>query len=319
MKHNHSILKIFAAVICVGLFFAGAAAVFGLVENLMDKTEAGSKFDDTSRKDPILHNGVYFAPKKKLDTLLLLCVDRSEDRSDSEEAVFLALLIADAEQKSFTLLHIDPDTVAAIPSSDGDSSEVGRIASAYTYGSDDRTRCKSLMNAIEDLLYGIEIDQYLSLSLEAVAVLNDSVGGVTLQLPDDCTFLDESYVKDAVVTLRGEDALAYILEDGESRENSNQNRAQRQKQYFRALFAQIKGAGIDVSFKMLLDLKQYVSFGGTMSQMTGLLKRMKDCTFGGIESLEGEVIADDELREYRLDDQAARETVIRLFYTPVEK
>lgn len=330
MKQNNLTFKIVIASVCGVLLFAAAVFGFGLVEDLVDRLDSEAKdrnneafsYSDYSGEH-VYYNGAYYAPKKNLETLLVLGIDTSEDRPNSTQSDFLALLILDKDQKSFNILYINRDTMAEIPKIDryGDaySSEFAQLALAHTYGADDRARCRNTVNAIETLLYDIKIDHFFSLTMDAVPALNDSVGGVTVQLLEDFTFLDESYVEGAVVTLRGKDALAYVRERGALQDSSNLSRMERQQQYISSFFDQFCAIEENTSLDTLLDVNRYLASDCTLDQLSKLLERMKSYTNNGYESLKGEAVVGAEFMEYYLDEQATRETVIRLFYTPIEK
>ena len=59
------------------------------------------------------------------------------------------------------------------------------------------------MKAVSNLLFGIEINHYLSFTMDAVALVNDLVGGVQVEVLDDLTFLDPALRKGETVTLKG--------------------------------------------------------------------------------------------------------------------
>lgn len=90
-----------------------------------------------------------------------------------------------------------------------------------------RTACAARLReawepGLPRLLYGVEIDHYISLMMDGVAVLNDLAGGVTLKVMDDFGAFDPALVQGETVTLRGEQALKeygvsrYLTIDGEA-------------------------------------------------------------------------------------------------------
>ena len=87
---------------------------------------------------------------------------------------FLALLLIEKEAERFRILHLNRDTMTDIPMVDAagivNGSFRGQLALAHAYGSHDGSRCRNTVRAVENLLYGIEIDHYLSLTMDAVAI-----------------------------------------------------------------------------------------------------------------------------------------------------
>lgn len=326
MKHEHVRRKALKAIACAVLFLAVVVGGFYCVETFFLKDDANGD-DAFSYSDydgeQVYYNGAYYIPKKSLDTLLVLGIDASEDRPDSLQSDFIALIVLDRDKKCFEVLHINRDTMADFPriSDAGDSlgTMYGQLSLAHNYGGDERARCRNTVATVENILYGIDIAHHLSMTMDAVPVLNDSVGGVTVSLLDDFTHVNPAYTKDAVVTLMGEDALAYIRERGALEDSSNLSRMERQKQYLRALFDKVRSVEADDAFDSFLGLGEKISTDCTTDQLQKLLERMKGCTFNGLTSLAGEAVMGEQYMEYHLDEPAVRETVIRLFYDPLEK
>lgn len=326
MKHRHSKLKMIVAVICAVVFFAAVVVGFAFVERYLDGDRTKPQDDDAfSYSDyngkQVYFNGAYYAPKGNLDTLLILGIDTSAERPDATQSDFLMLLILDRTEQNFSVLEINRDTMADITKIDQYGQVFGstyaQLALAHTYGADDRARCLNTLHVIETLLYDIDIQHYLSMTMDAIPILNDSVGGVTLQLLDDFSFLDPTFTKDAVVTLHGSDALSYVRARGQLEDSSNLSRMERQKQYINALMEKLDGAGPDVTVDMLMKLGDTISSDCTTDQLNKMAERLEAYTYNGFVSLKGEAVVNNGFMEYHLDEQAARETIINLFYDPI--
>jgi len=313
--------------------------LFGLINDSNDKTEelinntdVGSAQNspyDNDVDNQILYNGEQYVLKEQLDIYLMIGIDQmlegDTSRLDSHQADFLALIILDTENNSFQILHLNRDTMTDIPMIDNagmsQGSMYGQIAMAHCFGGFDKARCMNTVNTVENLLYGIEIDHYISITMDAVAILNDSIGGVTLQLLDDFTELDPTYTKDAVVTLTGKQALSYVRERM-SKDGSNLTRMKRQQQYIGALFDTYAGSEEkehESSMETLLKVNEYMTSDCTINQLDSLSKRMKEYSYEGIQTLEGEAVAGEEYMEYYLDEAATQARVIELFYEPYKK
>ena len=233
MKNRVSLGKATLIFVCL---ITGAVLLFGifsLIESTLDKAgNVGSEQENSRISGNILYESEWYMPKDSLESILILGIDKrtdgTEDRQESEQADFLVLVVMDKEADSYRILHINRDTMTDIPQTDifGEvySHMRGQLTLAHTYGNDDKLRCRNVVNTVENLLYGINIDHYLSMTMDAVSILNDSIGGVTLQLMDDFTELDESFVKDAVVTLKGEQALTYVRARSSLEDSSNLHR-----------------------------------------------------------------------------------------------
>ena len=114
-EHLKVLAVLLAAALLVGVFFVGLfhwEAQYGKVANNGEQEPESSG---------LYLNGVYYAPKKNLETVLLIGVDKFADQTkaqsynNSQQADFLALLVLDRENKRHTTLHLNRDTMTQIP------------------------------------------------------------------------------------------------------------------------------------------------------------------------------------------------------------
>lgn len=297
--------------------------IFGLIENSLDKaeTDASSLYTD-SASGQILYESEWYVPNEHLESILIFGLDKrmdgSEDHQNSEQADFFALVVLDKQEKRYRILYINRDTMTDIPQTDAFGEVYGyrrrQLALAHTYGNDDKMRCRNTENAVENLLYGINIDHYLSLTMDAVAILNDSIGGVTVQLMDDFTDLDKTFEKDATVTLRGEQALAYVRARGSLEDSSNIHRMERQKQYVTALLEKMGSYELENNTDTLMEVSEYLVSDCTIDQLSRMMERMGSYTYEGTVSIEGNAVKGDEFMEFHVDEQALQSLVIEMFY-----
>lgn len=322
-----------AAVVLTGCIFAAAALlmfVFGLIEQLISEAEnipaAGLSSAEDSSDGTLYYKNAWYVPEESLETLLVLGIDKrldgSEDRAESEQVDFLALLVIDIERERFRILHLNRDTMTDIPMPDAAGIVMGtfrgQLALAHAYGSHDDSRCRNTVRAVENLLFGTEIDHYLSLTMDAVAILNDSIGGVAVTLPVDMESLGKA---GDVVTLTGDQALYYVRERSGLEDSSNLQRMERQQQYISALFAAFSETAennTENTFETLLHINEYMVSDYTAEQLSSLIEKLGGYTYDGILTLAGEAVQRNEYMEFRIDEAAARQTVVDLFYHPAD-
>jgi len=323
---NRSLKKEIVVLIClVGIL--ALVVVFGLIAK-MDGKAGNNPFSDDEFSysdysgEQIYYESEWYVPNDSIESILILGIDKktdgSEDRQNAEQADFLAVVVINKEEESYRILHLNRDTMTDIPHTDA-FGEVygyikGQLALAHTYGEEDKVRCRNTIDTVENLLYGVNIDHYLSMTMDAVSILNDSIGGVTIKLMDDFTELDESFVKDAVVTLKGEQALAYVQARGSLENNTNLHRMERQKQYIAALLEKMSGYDYENNMDILMDINEYLVSGCTIDQLSRLIDQLKSYTYEGTISPEGEAVKGTEFMEYYVDDQALQALVIEMFY-----
>ncbi len=221
MFKNKRTKTVFLIVDIVLLILLAVAVVHAQLE----KSDAPDVQDDVDSiyARYIDYNGEEYPVKHGLQSILLIGKDAMEGRREKSDieafynddlADFLLVLVFDHENKTVTPLQINRDTVCDVPwlSVNGmvGGYEPMQITMAHTFGSGKRDSTVNTANAVSGLLYGAPIDRFFTFSMDTVPILNDLVGGVTVTLEDDIPTLGPEYVKGAVITLKGEEALRFV-------------------------------------------------------------------------------------------------------------
>ena len=323
---------------------------FGLVDRLIDKAggspsstapaESNSSqgsdsavFSEEESSEAVAYayvDGQWYLPKTTLTTVLVMGIDRDESaaREHHQQADFLALLFLDDADRTLSILHLNRDTMTDVIRLGADGRNAGTIYTqltiAHTYGINDKQRCRNTVDTVRNMLFGVPIDYYLSMTMDGVAVLNDSVGGVTLSLMDDFTHINPAYTAGSVVTLKGKEALAYVQERNglsEEEKRTNLHRMERQRQYLTGLFSAFKskmsssGSFFDTT---LLELGSYLVSDMTLDQMAAFARKFSDYSFSGeILTIAGETQVNTYM-EFYMDREDAQRVVIPLFYDPCD-
>ena len=276
-------------------------------------------------------DGNAYAQKEGLETVLLMGVDKfagetPEGYLNNQQADFLLLLVMDEENETCTPLQLNRDTMTQIQilgvTEEPAGSFTGQLALAHTYGSGDEDSCENTVLAVSNLLYGMEIDHYVSLTMDGVALLNDLVGGVPVEVLDDFSGIDDSLVQGETVTLRGRQALTYVRSRGGLEDSTNLHRMERQRQYLASLQQQLKRAAqADSQFSLdaLLQLNEYLVSDCTIDQLSGLGEDLAAYNVGDILTTPGEAKVGEEYMEFTVDEDALQQLVMDIFYEPVEE
>ncbi len=322
MDKRRNILKILMGV-AFGVGLIGIMLIgFRFAERYLDKPVDDDEYSySTYEGEQVFYNGGYYAPKRDLETFLILGVDRAEDRPNSEQADFVALVLMDNAAERYRILQLNRDTMVNMPTLDAfgnrSATVYAQLALAHTYGPDERARCRNTVATVESLLYGITVDHFLSLTMDAVPLLNDSVGGVRLALLCDMPALGSEYVEGATVTLRGEDALTYVRARGSLEDSTNLSRMERQKQYIGALMDAFATAENIDATAVITTLTDHMDSDCSVERLNLLAERMSAYTYDGLVATEGEAVMGEQFMEYHVNETALKEQVIHLFYDPV--
>ena len=277
------------------------------------------------------YNGTAYAKREDLETVLLLGVDKFEGETpegylNNQQADFLLLLVMDKQHETCTPIQLNRDTMTEIQilgvTGEPAGTFTGQLALAHTYGSGEEDSCENTVLAVSNLLYGMEIDHYVSLTMDGVALLNDLVGGVTVEVLDDFSGIDESLVQGETVTLQGQQALTYVRSRGGLEDSSNLRRMERQRQYLAALQQQLKAAVQQedgFTLDALLQLNEYMVSDCTVNQLSDLGDSLATYQVGDILTTPGDAQEGEEFMEFTVDEDALQQLVMDVFYEPVEE
>ena len=277
------------------------------------------------------YTGTAYARREDLETVLLLGVDKFEGETpegyvNNQQADFLLLLVMDKQHETCTPIQLNRDTMTQIQilgvTGEPAGTMTGQLALAHTYGSGEEDSCENTVLAVEYLLYGVGINHYVSLTMDGVALLNDLVGGVTLEVLDDFSGIDDTLVQGETVNLQGQHALTYVRSRGGLEDSSNLRRMERQRQYLAALQGQLSSkAQSDEGFTLeaLLQLNEYLVSDCTVDQLSDLGDSLAAYQVNDILTTPGEARKGEEFMEFTVDESALQQLVMDVFYEPVEE
>lgn len=306
------------------VFVVSLISIFGLAEKIINRmNEPGDSPQYTADgKSQFYYGGHLYSLNENVESVLVMGIDSimtpDSSKADSLQADFIALVVINKLNNSFKVLHINRDTMTEIVQLDDNGNKYGtyeaQLALAHTYGGEGKFQCRNTVDAVENLLYNVRIDHYVSLTMDAIPLINDSIGGVTVVLGEDIPSLGAAFVKDAEITLTGEQALAFVRYRSNAVTTSNLERMERQRQYITALSEKYTDTSLDVALETLVDISEYLVSDCTANQLSLLMERLQTYTYEGTLSLEGEAQKTGEYVEYYIDDIAAQKTVVDLFY-----
>ncbi len=273
-------------------------------------------------------NGVEYIKKGNVDTFLILGLDKfegsitNESYNNNRQADFLMLLVFDNDQKKCTALHINRDTMVSMNVLGVAGQKIDtvtkQIALAHTYGNGKEVSCRNTADAVSELLMGIKVDHYVSLTMDSVPVINDLLGGIEVTVLDSFAGIDDTLKKGEKVTLQGEHALTYVRTRYGLEDSSNSTRMQRQRQYLNALYAKAQQrVASDENFIVEASVKMadYLVSDRTVNQLQELAKKLSEYELVEIDSFEGDLHKGEELMEFYPDVNSVQEIVFDLFYT----
>ncbi len=323
-----AITAVISVIALAGLFFRGRKAGFGSGTGSGGKTvEEMLGLEDEAA--PVYYNGKEYRLNPDLESYLLVGVDQNREPDPvtmSEYGVHadvLLLMVLDRTRERVTVLQVNRDTIVEMDEIDADGTFVKTrrlpVQYAYFFGEGSKASCENTVKAVSGLLYGMEIDGYAVLKMDAVPVLNDLVGGVPVTIEDDFSQADPTLAMGETVTLYGQHAMNFIRSRKNVGNGQNTSRMRRHRAYFNAFAAKAEALmeeNIEIAARLCQAAMPYMQTDMGSGTVVSLLEEASGYENAGIVTLEGrnEVEEKHNTMRHFADDASVRETVMELFY-----
>lgn len=318
------ILSVLAAVLCFGAVY--------LVLNYFEQqgetgtVQSGNGFSSSGPQ--ITYNGEQYSYKSRLKNILLMGIDTQGDVYDHEgqylrggQSDVIFLVSIDNKNEEINYIQFNRDTMAFLNTYNQEGEKTGEIetqlALSYAYGDGSRASCKNTSEAISKLLYGVPINDYFSINMDAIPILNDAVGGVNVTINDDFSDVDSSLVMGENITLMGEQATHFIRARRKVGEGSNVERMNRHRDYLYSFKKSFFNAAADnAEFVVELDesVADYRVTSMSLERMAEYIQNAREYKNNDIIVPEGEIDYSGELVEVRLDEAKLKDMIVNLFF-----
>lgn len=288
------------------------------------------KVDNSGRV--ITYNGVSYQLNEDLINIVFIGVDEgSDENADLKMADAIYTMAFDTKTGSVKVLSISRDTMADVDlySEQGKFIDTERmqLAFSHAYRGENVTGGKNTTTSISRLFYGLPLENYFAINMDALITLNDTVGGVTLT--SSMTFtspVDGRTINEGEsVTLHGKEADYYVRTRDISKLDSNNARMTRQQEYIRAFMSAVVPAvkkdpsvvtklygEITSNSETSLDLAKITYIA---SAAASKLRSASDIEY---VSLKGE-ITKGKYAEMNVTNEEALKTMLGVFYKPLAK
>ena len=324
-KHKYTKDIVFFSIILIlvlVILYSGLQILESTILNHGQGTEAPAP------SKTITVDGVEYFPRQDITVVLVMGIDRygavehSGFYTNTGAADVDILMIFDDAQQKVNMLYLNRDTMLEMPvlgiGGRPAGTLFGQLALAHTYGSGLEDSCENAKQAISDFLGGIRIDYYVSMNMDTIAILNDAVGGVTVNVTEDFSAVDPS-IQLGEMTLMGQQAIHYVRTRKNVGDQLNLTRIERQKDYIRG-FSHALRAKYDAESDFLLsvyeEVEPYIVTDCSTNAIAGLLNKYGAYEIGQILSPKGENVMGEKYFEFYVDQENLMDLVIELFYAP---
>lgn len=282
----------------------------------------------TVERKTIVRNGLEYYPRQDITTLLIIGVDQFGPVTDSGyhqnpgAADLNVLVIFDETDRSCKVLHLNRDTMLEIPVLGLNGKPAGtafcQLALSHTYGSGLEDSCQNTVSAVSEFLYGIEINYYAAMNMDAIPIINDGVGGVTVTVTEDFSALDPT-IQMGEMTLRGEQAITFVRSRKDVGDQQNSSRILRHQAYLDGFLEAARAKqkeGLSFVLEVYEQAKPYVVTNCSANAISGMLDRYGDFEVKDVLTLAGESVRGEEYMEFYADEEKLDDMILSLFYEP---
>ncbi len=295
------------------------------------KAAAAVEDDGYPERMTVYYDGAWYQLRDDLETYLILGIDKTEEtRRDAEDTIFnnqqcdfLLLMVVDKTNRSYCGIHLNRDTMCEIRRLGLGGVSTGtvfeQLALSHTYGSGGRDSCRNSAQAVSRLLYDVPVEHYFAVTMDAIPVLNDLVGGVKVHIDEDMNNVDPAFTEGADVSLNGQQALRFVRARMSVGDGSNLSRMNRQRTYMTALYGQMTkklSSSDNFALKLANSLAEYMTSDLITEELAQLADRLKDYRFDGILVTEGEARPGTKFTEFYPDEAALQALVVSVFFEP---
>lgn len=261
--------------------------------------------------------------KEGLQTLLVVYLEGFDISGDSEgyrnrnRADLIMLMIMDEDAKKTTALQLNPDTAILFCSPGTQEALQLQLGLAFSYGSGGSDSCLNQQRAVSDLLEGISIDHYMMFTTDAIAIVNDMLGGVTVTATEDYAQKQPELSAGDAITLFGEDAVNFFC-FREDDDVTNEAHMERQRRYMAGFYTPFLTCTQQENFltKLTLQLGDGFSTDLTLSQMVQMIQSLGTCPLDtSIVTIPGSAEKETDNVWFYIDEEQLSKTVNNLFFS----
>ena len=289
---------------------------------------SGEESDSQFVSKTIRRDGVAYFPRQDITTVLVMGIDKygpveaSDYYNNTGASDMNILLIFDETNKVCNVLHLNRDTMVEMPvlglGGKKAGTYYGQLALAHTYGTGLADSCENSRQTVSDFLYGAEIDYYVAMHMDAIAILNDAVGGVTVQVTEDFSQVD-STITMGEVKLMGNHAINFVRTRKDVGDQLNTSRIQRQQKYldgFVEAFREKQKEETEFIITAYEQVQPFLVTDCSANAISGMVDRFSQFAVNEVVTPEGENVLGNEYYEFYADEEKLDALILRLLYAP---
>lgn len=331
--------KIAIGVICflLAVIIIGVSTLLIMIRmgrnELTDKTGFNidvPKYAESAENGNIItYKGVKYRYNDNITSILCMGIDKQElSNIDGQigtggDADSIFVLTLDFSTGKTKIINISRDTMTDIGIYSTGGGYVGekrtQLALSYAYGDGKDTSCHNTLVSVRRLLYNVPINNYLSLDLQGIGPINDSINGVTVISPETIS----EFKQGQKYTLKGNLATSFVRSRTHATVEGNNLRMERQKTYiesFASTLMSLTKSSISKPLDVFNVASPYICTNISTSEVAYLSMNAIQGKYGAMEIVNapGKVKMGKKYAEFIMDDEKLFELFLDVYYTPIE-
>ncbi len=295
--------------------------------------EANSVLGDEKWAEGVVtYNGHSYKYNTKLKIYLLMGIDNdgpvevAKDYVSGGQSDAIFLLVADEEKETLKIVSINRNTMTDISVCDKDGKSMGKmqaqICVQHGFGDGKKLSCTRTVDAVSDMFYNLPINGYIAFNMGAIRIINDVMGGVSVDVLDDISSSDGkiNLKKGEKVTLTDDEAYLYLRGRNLDEYGSANDRLRRQEQYINNYILAVKNSR-GISNSSIEDLyNQTEEYMVTSVEFTELVSQLIDFEYteDDMYTVPGETKMGKEYEEFYINKDDFYDLIFKVFYNEVE-
>lgn len=315
-------------VLLVSIFILALVVIYSGLQVLESTLLRPTGSENPAESKTIVRDGVSYYPRQDITVVMVSGIDlngpvkSSGTYNNPGAADMVSLLVFDQTNEKINVISINRDTMMEIPVLGMKGRPAGTIhgqlALAHTYGTGLADSSVNLRNAVSNFLYGTQINYYVTMNMDAISIMNDAVGGVTVNVTDDFSEID-STIPLGQVTLTGSQAVNYVRGRRGVGDGLNLNRMERHKAYMAGFLTALDDTAENSQSSLVTAFEEagpYMVTDCNTKILASLMDRYGDYELGEILSVEGENVKGEQYMEYHVDEKALDKLILEYLYAP---
>lgn len=326
MKKHSSLKSVFVSVLLLALIVVILYSGLHILEStVLQKAEEPVQVGSTKT---ITRNGIDYFPRQDVTIMMVLGIDQfgpvesSHYYRNNGSADSIMLLVFDETARDCTVLYLNRDTMLNMDvlgvRGEYAGTTFGQLALAHTYGTGLEDSCQNVKNTLMNYIHGLTIDYYVAMNMDAIPILNDAVGGVTVTVEDDFSKVNPSITM-GEVTLQGDQVIDYVRTRKDVGDQKNVTRMERQKEYvdgFLKKLVEIERGDLDFIVRLYDQVAPYIVTDCSVTTLSNILDRYAQFDLKEVVTPEGENRIEDGHYAFYVDEEKLDELIVRLIYSP---